>query len=87
MRHGVRQHLAGVVVNQNLSLRRRDLEILEAILTNCIRHGPESQNREKLPNFRAHLEGRIGFVEMVNRAKGSRLRSLLDAIRWDQRPE
>jgi RNA-directed DNA polymerase len=82
MRQGVRQHLAGVVVNQQTSLPRRDLELLEAILTNCIRFGPESQNRAKLPNFRAHLQGRIGFVEMINRVKGQRLRALFDAIQW-----
>ncbi len=70
MRQGVRQHLAGIVVNHQPSLRRHDLELLEAILTNCVRSGPESQNRSALPDFRSHLEGRIGFVEMINRAKG-----------------
>lgn len=82
MRQGVRQHLAGIVVNQKVSLRRRDLELLEAILTNCGRFGPESQNRAKLPDFRAHLEGRVGFVEMINRAKGQRLRALFERIKW-----
>jgi hypothetical protein len=82
MRQGVRQQLAGVVVNQKLNLRRRDLELLEAVLTNCARFGPESQNRDKLPNFRTHLEGRVGFVEMVNREQGQRLRALLEAVRW-----
>jgi len=57
-------------VNRQPSLRRHDLELLEAILTNCVRFGPESQNRSALPDFQAHLEGRIGFVEMINRAKG-----------------
>ena len=82
MRQGVRQQLAGVVVNQKVSLRRRDLELLEAILTNCVRLGPESQNRNALPDFRAHLQGRVGFVEMVNRVKGQQLRALLNAIKW-----
>jgi hypothetical protein len=59
------------------SPHRRDLELLEAILTNCGRLGPESQNRLRLPNFRAHLEGRIGFVEMINRTHGQRLRGIL----------
>jgi RNA-directed DNA polymerase len=82
MGQGVRQQLAGVVVNQKVSLRRRDLELLEAILTNCVRLGPESQNRNALPDFRAHLQGRVGFVEMVNREQGHRLRALFDAIKW-----
>ena len=82
MRQGVRQQLAGVVVNEKVNLRRRDLEVLEATLTNCGRVGPESQNRERLPDFRAHLQGRVGFVEMVNEMQGQRLRRLFDAIRW-----
>ena len=70
-------------MNQKVSLRRRDLELLEAILTNCVRFGPESQNRGALPDFRAHLEGRVGFVEMVNRLQGQRLRELFEAIAWE----
>lgn len=83
MRQGVRQHLAGIVVNRKLNVVRRELELLEAILTNCVRFGPESQNRAMLPHFRAHLEGRIGFVEMINRLKGNRLRALFEAIKWE----
>ena len=81
-RQGARQQLAGIVVNQKPNLRRKDLDLLEAILTNCIRHGPESQNRASQPNFRAHLEGRVGFMEMVSREKGKRLRELLQRIQW-----
>ncbi|MBL8178099.1 MAG: RNA-directed DNA polymerase [Bryobacterales bacterium] len=80
MRQGVRQSLAGLVVNGGLSIRRRDLETLEAILTNCLRHGPTSQNRANHGDFRAHLEGRISYVEMVHPEKGRRLRSLFDRI-------
>ena len=82
LRRGVRQQLAGVVVNQKLNLRRADLERLEAILTNCGRFGPESQNRERLPDFRAHLEGRVGFVEMINPARAVRLKELFGKIHW-----
>jgi hypothetical protein len=81
LRRGARQILAGVVVNEKLNLRRRDLEILEAILTNCLRFGLESQNREGLPDFHAHLQGRIGFVEMINPTKARRLRALLEKVR------
>jgi hypothetical protein len=85
MRRGVRQSLTGIVVNDFINIRRRDLEILEATLTNCVRFGPESQNRLRLPDFRAHLEGRIGFVEMINRAKGQRLREIFDAVQFRDR--
>jgi RNA-directed DNA polymerase len=83
MRQGARQSLAGIVVNRKLNPRRADLEILEATLHNCARFGPASQNREGIANFRAHLEGRIGFVEMVNRAKGQRLRTIFEAIQFE----
>jgi RNA-directed DNA polymerase len=82
MRPGVRQQLAGIVVNRKLSIPRREIDQLEAILTNCGRLGPRSQNRASHPDFRAHLEGRIGFVAMVDAAKAQRLRRLFDAIEW-----
>jgi hypothetical protein len=84
MRQGVRQQVAGVVVNQKVNLRRRDLERLEATLTNCVRFGPEGQNRQAVADFRAHLEGRVGFVRMVNPVQGERMKALLEEIRWDQ---
>ena len=84
MLQGVRQQVAGVVVNQKVNLRRRDLEKLEATLTNCVRFGPQGQNREAVADFRAHLEGRVGFVRMVNPLQGERMRALLEEIRWDQ---
>jgi hypothetical protein len=32
--------------------------------------------------FRLHLEGRIAFVDMVNPAKGKRLRAIFERIEW-----
>lgn len=83
MRQGVRQQVAGVVVNRKTSVRRRDFDALKAILTNCARFGAASQNRAGVANFRAHLEGRIGFVEMIDLAKGRRLRALFEKIEWE----
>ncbi len=82
MRRGKRQSLAGVVVNERLNLRRRDLELLEATLVNCVRRGPATQNRDNVPDFRAHLEGRIGYVEMINPEKARRLKTIFHSIRW-----
>ncbi len=82
MRQGVRQHLAGLVTNVRPNIIRRDFDRLKATLTNCVRRGPESQNREAHPAFRAHLEGRVGFVEMVNPTRGRRLRTIFDQIEW-----
>lgn len=82
MRSGVRQYLAGMVVNQRVNIVRTDFDELKAILTNCVRFGPASQNRAARSNFLAHLNGRVGFVESINPQKGARLRRLLEQIAW-----
>ena len=82
MRQGVRQHLVGLVINQHMNIMRPDFDRLKATLTNCVRLGPESQNRDARPNFRLHLEGRVGFVEMINPGRGKRLRAILNQIKW-----
>jgi hypothetical protein len=80
MRPGVRQHLAGVVVNRHPNVTRADFDRLKATLTNCVRLGPDSQNREAHPAFRAHLEGRVAHVAMINPEKAKRLGVLLDQV-------
>jgi RNA-directed DNA polymerase len=82
MRQGVRQHLAGLVANQRINVLRTGFDRLKATLTNCVRLGPESQNRDAHPSFRAHLDGRVAFVESINPAKGKRLRTIFEQIRW-----
>ena len=82
MQLGVRQHLAGLTVNAKVNVSRKERERLKATLTNCVRLGPETQNREAHPDFRRHLEGRVAFVSMVDPSKGERLRSLLKKITW-----
>jgi hypothetical protein len=82
MRQGVRQQLAGVVVNAHPNLRRAEYDRLKAILTNCVRHGPASQNRDGHADFRGHLAGRIAYVSMLNPARGRRLGALFDRIQW-----
>ena len=83
MRQGVRQRLVGLVANQHANILRTDFDRLKATLTNCLRRGPESQNRDAHPSFRSHLDGRVGFVEMINPVKGKRLRTIFEQIRWE----
>jgi RNA-directed DNA polymerase len=82
MRQGVRQRLAGLVTNEHANVARTDFDALKATLHNCVRLGAESQNRTAHPRFRAHLDGRIGWVEWVNPAKGQRLRAIFQRINW-----
>jgi hypothetical protein len=83
MRQGVRQQLAGVVVNSHPNIGREHFDRLKAILTNCIRLGPFSQNRDGHADFRGHLAGHIAYIAMLNTVKGRRLRALFDRIQWD----
>jgi hypothetical protein len=83
MRRGVRQHLAGVVANERMNIRRLDFDRLKATLTNCVRLGPEGQNHDSHPLFREHLKGRVDFVATLNPAKGARLRRIFDQIQWE----
>lgn len=82
MRPGVRQYLTGVVVNEKLNVPRPDYDKLKAILTNCLRHGPASQNRDNHPDFGAHLDGRIQWLESLNPPRGEKLRALFSQIMW-----
>ena len=82
MRQGVRQRLAGLTANQRVNVIRTDFDRLKATLTNCVRRGAARQNHEGHPLFREHLEGRVGFVESINAAKGARLRRIFEKIAW-----
>ena len=83
MRAGVRQHLAGLTLNQQANVTRADFDRLKATLTNCLRNGPAGQNRENHPAFRAHLEGKVAFVAMIHPEKGEKLRRLFERILWE----
>jgi hypothetical protein len=84
LRQGVRQQICGVVVNDRPNVGRAEYDRLKAILFNCVRHGPASQNSSKVADFRAHLLGRVGWVDHVNADRGRRLRKLFDQIPWDE---
>ena len=82
VRRGHRQVVTGLTVNEKVNVPRPYFDRLKAILTNCVRHGPASQNKEGVPDFRAHLLGRIGFVRSVNPRKAERLQRVFDRIKW-----
>jgi len=82
MRDGTRQQVTGIVVNAHPNIARDEYDKLKATLTNCVRHGPESQNRENHPNFQAYLAGRISYVAMVNSERAIKLRRIMADIVW-----
>ncbi len=86
LRCGGRQVVTGVVVNAKPNLPRADFDRLKATLTNCVRKGAASQNRENHPDFRAHLAGRVAHAAAINPARGRKLWALFDAIAWGANP-
>jgi hypothetical protein len=83
-RPGQRQHLAGIVVNEKPNVGRAEYELLKATLHNAVRYGPDSQNRDGRPQYRAHLLGRVSRVSQLNPARGQRLLAAFANLTWQQ---
>jgi RNA-directed DNA polymerase len=77
---GGRQDVTGIVVNVKPGVPRDELKRLRAILHQAKKTGLEAQNRQKVPDYRRVLEGKIAYVMMVDRAKGEKLKAALDLI-------
>lgn len=74
------QNVTGVVVNEHPNVSRDSFDRLKAILHNCCKNGLEAENRDAHPDFRAHLEGRVGWVHSLNPMRGEKLRAMLASI-------
>jgi len=83
MPRGGRQRLGGLVVNERPRVSRAEVDVLRAILHNCRRDGPGSQNRAGHPAFKEHLRGRIAWVDQHDPVRGARLLSQHQAINWE----
>ena len=83
MPRGQRQVLCGLVVNDRANLPRAKADNLRALLFNAVRFGPQSQNRDGHPAFRAHLQGLVAWTASINPVRGRRLWALFDRIRWE----
>ncbi len=79
-----RQQVTGIVVNTRPNIARDEYDRLRAVLHEARTRGVEHANRDRHPDFRQHLSGRVGWVESVNSARGRRLRLQLAAIAWPE---
>ena len=79
-----RQTLGGLVVNDRPKVARHQVDLLRAILHNCHRHGPSTQNHDDVPAFEEHLRGRIAWVAQHAPVRGRRLQEVHDAIDWSR---
>ncbi|VAX35887.1 Retron-type RNA-directed DNA polymerase [hydrothermal vent metagenome] len=82
IRNSQRQQVTGVVVNEQINVSRKEYDLLKAILTNCLRQGAATQNRNNHPDFSAHLRGRIAHVKQLNITKGQKLEILFKKIHF-----
>jgi RNA-directed DNA polymerase len=78
-----RQLVTGIVVNDHPNFARAEYDRLRATLHDAVRNGPDAANRLQHDDFRSHLEGRVGWVERLNPARGARLRRQLESISWE----
>ena len=82
LRANQRQSIAGVVVNERINIAREHFDRLKAILTNCVREGPSTQNRENVADLKSHLRGRVAHVQQLNPTRGENLLRLFNRIDW-----
>lgn len=79
---GARQQVAGVRLNVHPNIPRETFDELKAILHNCWRYGPDSQNRTGHPHFRDHLNGRLAYWSSICPDRIVKLREMFDRIEW-----
>jgi retron-type reverse transcriptase len=79
-RAGGRQSVTGIVVNHGLSLPREEIRRLRAVLHNAKKTGLMAQNREGLPDFAAHIRGKIAYLHMVDPERALPLLQALEAL-------
>ena len=77
-----RQSAAGLILNEKANARRAEYDRLKAILHNCQRFGPASQNHQAHPQFEAHLRGRVEWLSSLNPKWGEKLRNTCQHIDW-----
>jgi hypothetical protein len=79
-RSGGRQSVTGIVVNHGLSLPREEIRKLRAILHNAKKTGLAAQNRDGVPNFEAHIRGKLSYLHMIDPERSRSLIRELDEI-------
>ena len=86
MRRGVRQEVTGLVVNDKLSISRRQMRRFRATLRQIELDGPKGKTWGDTPDVLAAVHGFAHFVRMVDAERGeplvARTRALLKTHHW-----
>jgi RNA-directed DNA polymerase len=82
-RRSGRQQVCGIVVNERLNVPRTDYDELKAILHHAVTRGlPAEHDAAQRATMRAHLEGRIAWVQSLHPDRGDRLRRRFEQVVW-----
>ena len=73
-----------VIFNSHPNVATSEFDSLKALLFNCVRFGPDSQNRTTPGDFRTQLQGRIAYAAMINARRGAKLLALFERIDWQR---
>ena len=82
MSAGSRQQVCGVRLNIRPNIPRETFDQLKAILHNCCRFGPDSQNRSEHPHFREHLMGQLAYWSKICPERVGKLQAMFKKIEW-----
>lgn len=77
-----RQSMTGLVVNVAPRVTRVEYDALRALLHNCRRTGAAAQNHAGVPDFRAHVLGRIAWAGESDDTRRRRLLAMADEVDW-----
>ena len=83
MRPHRRQHLTGLVINDQPSYPRDDYDRLRALLHNAANTSAQEQNRAGVEHFRAHIYGRIAHIGETSTTRRRTLLRLAERVDWD----
>lgn len=70
---GSKQHLCGLIVNKAGNIPRSEYDNLRALLHKAQDTGLDAQNNIGHTNFRAHVRGKIAYIESTNPRRGEKL--------------
>jgi retron-type reverse transcriptase len=79
-RRSAAQRVTGIVVNDRANVPRKVRRQMRAILHNAGKTSLESQNRDGHEDFRAYLQGMIGFIHEANPEQAQPLKARLERL-------
>jgi RNA-directed DNA polymerase len=74
------QGVTGLVVNDKVSVSRKELRRLRSILHHAAKDGLESQNRLQHRNFRGYMTGMIAYVSAIRPDLAREMKNQLDQV-------